>query len=123
MIIKLKVVKIEDLKIEERVGGIFESPSPVKAKVLIDEATGADDLRIAIITFPPGGRTKVHIHTKEQVLYILSGKGIIANESEEHTVTPGYVAFIPPGEKHWHGAVEDESFSHISIRATGETEW
>ena len=45
-------------------------------------------------------RTKMHVHNHEQTLYILSGKGIVANEQEEHIATPGTIFLIPSGEKH-----------------------
>ena len=43
------------------------------------------------------------------------GKGIVATEKEEISVVPGDVIFIPPGEKHWHGAVKGATFSHLYV--------
>ena len=79
-------------------------------------------LSLALITFSPGARNKFHTHTTEQVLYVTDGKGIIATENEETVITPGMLAYIPAGEKHWHGAIEDSSFSHISITPPHKTE-
>ena len=36
-------------------------------------------------------------------------------ESEQVEVEEGDTALIPAGEKHWHGAVDGEDFSHISL--------
>ena len=43
------------------------------------------------------------------------GVGIVANESEEIEISEGDTALIPSGEKHWHGATDRSSFSHISL--------
>jgi quercetin dioxygenase-like cupin family protein len=82
---------------------------------LIDQATGSREYRASIITFPPGIKNKFHIHDHEQILYIISGKGVVADEKGEKVVTEGDIVFIPAGEKHWHGATKDSWFSHLFI--------
>lgn len=111
---QLKVININEIPVEERAGGIFEGGT-VNIKTLIDKPTGSEETRVAIVTFSPSARTKMHTHDHEQILYILSGKGIVANEHEEHIATPGTIFLIPAGEKHWHGATEESSFSHLYI--------
>lgn len=95
----------------------------VESKPLINESIGASDLKLDIITFPPGVRNKPHRHEHDQVLHILAGRGIVATEREQETVTPGTVVFIPRGEVHWHGATDEDSFQHISILRPGETKY
>jgi quercetin dioxygenase-like cupin family protein len=108
------VIIVDSNPSENTVGGIFEGGT-VNTKTLIDKHVGAEETKIAIVTFPPGSRTKMHVHNHEQILYVLSGKGIVANEQEEHIATPGTVFLIPAKEKHWHGATQDSSFSHLYI--------
>ena len=110
----LKAIKLSEAPSEETVGGIFEGGT-VNMKTLIDKQIGAEEIKAAIVTFPAGARTKMHIHDHEQVLYILSGKGIVADEHEEQVAMPGMIFFIPAGEKHWHGATPENSFSHLYI--------
>jgi quercetin dioxygenase-like cupin family protein len=110
----LKAIKLNELPSEDTVGGIFEGGS-VNMKTLIDKQVGAEEIKTAIVTFSPGARTKMHVHDHEQVLYILSGKGIVANEHEEFIATPGMVFLIQAGEKHWHGATPESSFSHLYV--------
>jgi quercetin dioxygenase-like cupin family protein len=91
---------------------------PVHRKTLIDSKdTGG--FGALLVTFGPGARLNFHAHTYEQILYVTEGKGIVATRSKEYTVTPGTTVFIPPGEVHWHGAVNDSSFSHIAIQKPG----
>ena len=65
--------------------------------------------------FAPGARNKFHTHSREQILYVTEGKGIVATRDKEYTVTPGTVVYIPVNEEHWHGATKDSSFAHLSI--------
>ena len=88
---------------------------------LVDQRHGAEQLRLLSVTFSPGARTKLHYHTHEQVLVITEGRGIVATEQEEHHVTPGDVVYVQRNERHWHGAENEFSMTHISINGPGET--
>ena len=112
--IVLKEIKLNEAPSEDTVGGLFEGGT-VNMKTLIDKQIGAEEIKAAIATFPAGARTKMHIHDHEQVLYILSGKGIVANEQEKHIAMPGMIFLISAGEKHWHGATQESSFSHLYV--------
>lgn len=117
----MKIIEIDSIPSEKRSGGIFIGT--VESKSLVSESTGAIDLKLDIITFPPGVRNKPHRHTYDQVLYILAGEGIVATENEQKIVTPGVAVLIPREELHWHGASETSSFQHISILRPGETKY
>ena len=116
----MKVIRIDDIETQKTttkmfVGRVYRQP-------LVDEEM-AQELRLSVISFSPGARNLFHTHTTEQVLFVTEGKGIIATEDEEIVLTPGMIAFIPPGEKHWHGASKDSLFSHIAIAPPGKTEF
>ena len=78
-------------------------------------------LRIGLVKFSPGGRTKWHTHDFEQGLIIVEGKGIVATEEQENVVEAGDVVIVRLGEKHWHGATEHSAMSHISLTRAGGT--
>lgn len=67
------------------------------------------------VNFGRGVRNKFHKHSAEQILIVTEGKGIVATEKEEIIVSVGDVIHIPAGEKHWHGAVKDSTFSHLYV--------
>ena len=70
----------------------------------------------AIVTFEPGARTAWHTHPLGQTLLVVSGLGWVqrlGGPIEE--IRPGDVVWIPPGEKHWHGATADTGMSHVAI--------
>jgi len=71
----------------------------------------------ASVTFEPGARTAWHAHPLGQTLIVTAGRGLAqrwAGPIEE--IRPGDVVWIPPGEKHWHGATPTSSMTHIAIQ-------
>ncbi len=114
----MKVVTTSDIEALESTSKIFTG-GKVFAQRVKGEAN--NELRVAIINFSPGAHCVFHTHTFDQMLYVTEGKGIVATEKEEITVTPGTFILIPAGEKHWHGATKDTAFSHIAIMPPGET--
>jgi len=109
----MKKIIIDKIKVIERSGGIFTGI--VNIQRLLNEDVKSEDLNIAVVSFPMGVKNVFHKHDSDQLLWILSGRGIVATVDEEIIATPGMAFFIAAGEKHWHGATEDSSFSHISI--------
>jgi len=82
-----------------------------------------EGLDIVLVRFSAGARTFLHTHHVPQVLHCTEGRGILATRREQHLVEPGDVVYVEAGEEHWHGAVEDSHFVHLSIRPPGETSW
>ena len=74
---------------------------------------GAAPARIggAIVTFEPAARTAWHSHPLGQTLIVTSGLGWVQTEGGPN----GDILWIPPGEKHWHGATATTGMTHIAI--------
>jgi quercetin dioxygenase-like cupin family protein len=109
----MKVVRSSQATSEEMTGGIFTGT--IRMTPLINEATGAEQLRSALVYFPAGVRNKLHRHTHEQILFVTKGKGIVATVDDERVVEPGDIVVIPAGEMHWHGATGDTDFEHLFV--------
>ncbi len=70
----------------------------------------------AYVTFEPGARTAWHTHPLGQTLIVTSGCGLVQNWGGPiEEIRPGDVVWIPPGEKHWHGAAPATAMTHIAI--------
>jgi quercetin dioxygenase-like cupin family protein len=70
----------------------------------------------AFVTFEPGARTAWHTHPLGQTLIITAGCGWVQTEgTPRDEVHPGDIVWIPPGEKHWHGAAAAIGMTHIAI--------
>ncbi|HEY8730591.1 MAG TPA: cupin domain-containing protein [Candidatus Limnocylindria bacterium] len=113
-------MRIERLSPEKRVrnaGDIFLGAVDSQP-VIGDEAR---DLHLNEHTFRDGARNKLHTHTTDQILIVTAGEGIVATEHEERTVRAGDVAFIPAGERHWHGAKPGLDMTHLAVVGSGKT--
>src|SRR5258708_39372199 len=74
-------------------------------------------VRGASVTFEPAARTAWHTDPLGQHLIVTAGCGRVqlwGGPIEE--IRPGDVVWIPPGEKHWHGAASTTAMTHIAIQ-------
>jgi 4-carboxymuconolactone decarboxylase len=79
---------------------------------------GSDPARLvgAFVTFEPGARTAWHTHPLGQTLIVTAGHGWVQNEGgPKEEIRLGDIVWIPPGEKHWHGATAALGMTHIAI--------
>jgi 4-carboxymuconolactone decarboxylase len=68
------------------------------------------------VVFAPGARTAWHSHPLGQTLIVTSGVGRVQRWGDPvEEIRPGDVVWIPPGEKHWHGASPATPLTHIAI--------
>lgn len=87
----------------------------VRIDPLLTAPTPARGL-IINVTFEPGARTLWHSHPLGQTLIVTSGCGRAQSWSGPvQELRPGDVVWIPPGEKHWHGAAPTTAMTHIAI--------
>ncbi len=81
----------------------------------------------ANVVFEPGARTAWHTHALGQQLIVTSGAGLVQRWGDPvQPIRTGDVVWIPPHEKHWHGAAADTAMSHIAIveeREKPSTQW
>ncbi|MFC0242884.1 (R)-mandelonitrile lyase [Rhodopseudomonas telluris] len=69
------------------------------------------------VAFEPGARTAWHTHPLGQTLYVVSGVGRIQTQGGPvREIRAGDVVWIPPGEKHWHGASPTNGLTHIAMQ-------
>lgn len=113
----MRIERLSPDKRQPNAGDIFEGA--VDSQTVIGNE--ARDLRLAEHTFKNGARNKLHTHTTDQILIVTSGEGIVATEHEERAVTAGDVAFIPAGERHWHGAKPGVDMTHLAVLGAGKT--
>jgi quercetin dioxygenase-like cupin family protein len=101
-------------------------PASFDGEVQMQRIVGLDqskEVELLVVYFSAGGRTRPHVHVRDQVLHIIEGQGIVATETEKQIVNPGDVITILAGTWHWHGATRDTAMCHISIKQPGPTDW
>ncbi len=87
-----------------RIDPLIEAPDPAR-------------VRAASVTFEPAARTAWHTHPLGQTLIVTFGLGNVQRwGGPVEEIRPGDVVWIPPGEKHWHGAGPTTAMTHIAIQ-------
>src|ERR687898_3444983 len=82
---------------------IIEAPAPAR-------------IRAVRVSFEQGARTAWHTHPLGQTLHVLSGIGRVqAWGGPVREIRPGDTVWIPPGEKHWHGAAPTIGMVHLAL--------
>lgn len=86
------------------------------------------EVNIFNVTFEPGCRNNWHIHHGSgQILICVGGHGWYQESGKEaRLLKSGDVVYIAPEIKHWHGAVKNEAFAHLSLSVPAEgssNEW
>ena len=94
------------------------SVGDVRNQTIVGDDVSAQH-RVLDVAFTNGGRTKLHTHTTDQVLIIVSGEGLVGTREERHRVGPGDVVFTPAGEPHFHGAADGADMAHWAIVGAG----
>lgn len=86
-----------------RVDPLFRTQAPARASG-------------SLVTFEPSARTAWHTHPLGQILIVTAGTGRVQRWGDPiDEIRQGDVVWIPPGQKHWHGAAPNSSMAHIAI--------
>ncbi len=117
----LTIARIEDLPKNHG------APTNFSGAVAYESIAAAENVpvRVARVNFAQGARTFWHVHTGEQVLYFLEGRGRVQVRGQPPVdAVVGDVVHIPPGAEHWHGAHPEEvqRMRHLAV-SCGAVTW
>ena len=94
---------VENFTGSVRVDPLFQATAPARASG-------------SLVTFESGARTAWHTHPLGQILIVTAGIGRVQRWGDRvEEIRQGDVVWIPPGQKHWHGAAPASSMTHIAI--------
>ncbi|MBM6581691.1 cupin domain-containing protein [Microvirga sp. BT689] len=97
------------------------STAPMQIESLLDGSHDGENTAMCAM-LDPGTITKWHAHPHGQLLYVLSGTGRAQSDGGPIiTLHPGVSVWFASGERHWHGAALDDSFSYISFQAVQDS--
>ena len=107
-----------------------DRPTKKRSKTFTGEVWGdpvmprnADGDTINSVTFTPGARTYWHRHIGGQILVVTAGLGWVCVDGETpELLRAGDVVWVPPGERHWHGATDTTIMTHLGV-TIGATDW
>ena len=89
-------------------------------EILGVQAGGVERHSLARVTITPGKSSLPHYHKESEESYlILSGKAVMAIDSQEFELTPGEAVLIEPPEVHriWNPGPEDLVFIAVCVPA------
>jgi 4-carboxymuconolactone decarboxylase len=87
-----------------RIGPLFSANEPSRASG-------------ALVKFESGARTAWHTHPLGQTLIVTAGAGWVQQwGGQVQEIHQGDVVWIPPGQKHWHGATATSGMTHIAVQ-------
>lgn len=102
------------------------NPEYFEGRVLMQPLVSAQqsaELELLAVFFDDGARAIPHVHSTDQVLWVVEGRCIVAEGSGRREVGPGECVVLPANRWHWHGAARGFSACHVSIRKPGPTDW
>lgn len=83
----------------------------------------ADGAAVNAVFFAPGARTYWHSHESGQLLYVVSGSGLVGGEGgQSEVIGAGDLVWSQPGERHWHGGGPVTTLLHLAV-SLGTTTW
>jgi quercetin dioxygenase-like cupin family protein len=101
-------------------------PAPAEwftGHVEIEPVLGGDAVSQNKVHFHDGAHTNWHLHTGDQVLYFLEGRGMAqAHDAPVLECGPGDIVHVRPGTRHVHGALPGNDATHLAV-TQGETIW
>jgi len=107
----------------EQQANVYVSPGASQLERMMPAQT-AGGVTVALVHFQDGAVTHWHTHPGEQVLLVTEGQCRFGNEAGDGGIAQiGDLIHFPPGEKHWHGALEGASMTHMSITTVGGPNW
>jgi uncharacterized RmlC-like cupin family protein len=112
-----KIVMEDDIEFEKVDWGLTK-------ELVTPQTVGSQKIKVKITEWLPGHIHKRHVHPdQEEVIFVMSGKGMAETQEEKRKIGPGAVVFIPAGEPHttWNLS-ETESLRAIVIKAPPEDE-
>jgi quercetin dioxygenase-like cupin family protein len=75
------------------------------------------NLTVFRVSFAAGARTAWHTHPQGQILHVESGLGWFQWDGENiFEIKPGDTVYIPPFERHWHGASANHAMTHLATQ-------
>jgi mannose-6-phosphate isomerase-like protein (cupin superfamily) len=97
-----------------------EPGDTAETRVAIDASSGCELLEQRIVRYAPGRSTERTLQAVQEVMYVVSGRGTLYVDGDEHALEPMTGAFVAPGESF---AVENpgpDDILVVSVRAPAD---
>ena len=92
-------------------------------QLVLTSAESSPDLEARVVFFGRGVHSRWHRHPYPQIVFVLSGVGLLGIENVEQQLRPGEVITLPAQIWHWHGASVHTEMHMLSIMHPGPIQW
>lgn len=100
---------------EQEIEPVREDGDTAETRVIFDGSNGCERLEQRVIRFAPGRSRERTLDGRQEILYVVSGRGTLDLEGERHPLEPDMGVFLAPGERY---AIEaDEPLELVSVVA------
>jgi mannose-6-phosphate isomerase-like protein (cupin superfamily) len=112
-----EIVQVDEVAYEEVEWGLTK-------EIIAPQTVGSKRVKVKITEYLPGYSHTLHVHpNQEEVIYVLSGRGVTESRGHRREIGPGSVVFISAGEPHANFNLSDsEALKVIVIKAPPEDE-
>ena len=101
-------------------GGLFTGHVELE---MLHAASGDQEPDTALVHFHSGAVTNWHHHPGGQLLFVVSGEARVGTSADGAVaINPGHLVVAPPGEAHWHGAMDGSDCTLLAV-TWGTTCW
>src|SRR5438128_663959 len=98
---------------------IFEAPLG-RIVGLASPSTGpSSEIVMFRAILPPGGETTPQVHDREEIIHVLSGRGVMRVGGDEREIGVGDVVVVPPGTVHAGRCTGDEDWDVVIAMPVG----
>jgi len=84
-------------------------------KILISPKEGWEGYVMRVFELDEGGFSPRHTHAWPHINYIISGKGILHLDGQDHELEAGSYAYVPGGKLHQFKNADKDKFAFICI--------
>jgi quercetin dioxygenase-like cupin family protein len=92
-------------------------------QLVLTSPESSPDLEVRAVFFGRGVRSRWHRHPYPQIVFVLSGVGLLGIDNAEQRLRPGEVITLPAQIWHWHGASVNTEMHMLSIMHPGPIQW
>jgi mannose-6-phosphate isomerase-like protein (cupin superfamily) len=112
-----KVINADNVEYEKVAWGLTK-------EIVAPKNMGSQKIKVKITEYLPGYAHRPHVHPhQEEVIFVVSGRGVTETEGGKKEIGPGSVVFVAPGEPHGtYNLSDSEPLKAIIIKAPPEDE-
>ena len=92
-------------------------------QLVLTSPESSPELEVRAVFFGGGVRSRWHRHPHPQIVFVLSGVGLLGIDAAEQKVRPGEVITLPARIWHWHGVSVHTEVPMLSIMRPGPIQW